>query len=126
MNTLPNYGSESAVAAFMQQAAERVLDEADGVLLGSWHLTFVNHAGHEQDRMVLLTQRTLVRVNADFGKGIVNHATKLPLDCIESVTVGPLVMKSEKARKMSTSIGCAGRGLLLPPMERTAANGDCR
>lgn len=81
----------------LQQQAEAVLDhEVDGQLLGLWHLTFVNFIGLQQDRLVLLSERTIVRVHMNLVTGVVFHSTKFPLDDIESVTIGPLLLTSSK------------------------------
>eukprot|EP00322_Chrysochromulina_rotalis_P016714 CAMPEP_0115848278 /NCGR_PEP_ID=MMETSP0287-20121206/10838_1 /TAXON_ID=412157 /ORGANISM="Chrysochromulina rotalis, Strain UIO044" /LENGTH=222 /DNA_ID=CAMNT_0003302183 /DNA_START=10 /DNA_END=678 /DNA_ORIENTATION=- len=104
-SSLPSLGAESAVSAFLLQSAERAVDKStDGEVIGSWHLTFVNHAGVQQDRLVLLSERALFRVNVDFKKGCVNHSTRLPLDAIESVTAGPLALESENSQKSADAV----------------------
>ena len=99
-------GSLGAPSAFLLQNCERCVDqEIDGVMLGSWHLTFINHRGAQQDRIVLLNERSLLRVNVDFERCTVNHATRLPLEHIESVSVGRLKLEDSRAERLGSVMG---------------------
>ena len=100
-------GSLGAPSAFLLQNCERCVDqEIDGVMLGSWHLTFINHRGAQQDRIVLLNERSLLRVNVDFERCTVNHATRLPLEHIESVSVGRLKLEdNSRAERLGSVMG---------------------
>ena len=81
---------EGPTHAYILQQCQHHVDEArDGVLYGSWYLLFVNAAGKSQERVVLLTQHAVFRVNLDFNKAVVNHVTRLPISDIEKVAVGP-------------------------------------
>ena len=66
---LPSIGAESAPAKFILQQCERDIDETiDGALLGSWRLAFVNHQGVPQERIMLLTEQSVLRANVNFQK----------------------------------------------------------
>ena len=105
-------GTLGAPSAFLLQNCERCVDqEIDGVMLGSWHLTFINHRGAQQDRIVLLNECSLLRVNVDFERCTVNHATRLPLEHIESVSVGRLKLEDSRAERLGSAWGALGERL---------------
>ena len=103
---LPSIGAESAPANFVLQQCKQSMDVmTDGALLGSWRLTFINHRGMPQDRIMLLTEHSILRCNVNFAAGVVNHATRLPMSEIESVVVGPITMPSDVLGKAAKLVG---------------------
>ena len=106
MSLPTSIGSLGAPSAFLLQNCERCIDrEKDGNLLGSWLLTFINHSGAQQDRIVLLTERSLFRANVNFERGTVNHATRLPLEHVESISIGQLTLSTRSAERMGRLLG---------------------
>lgn len=62
--------------------------EADGPVHGVWLLTFVNHWNLEQERLVVLTDRSLLRVKYNFLQQRVEKCTRLALADVEGLTLG--------------------------------------
>jgi hypothetical protein len=96
---------EGPSAAFHAQQCERLVDVAtDGAVLGSWRLTFVNNRGARQDRVILLTQHCVLRINFNFATGKANHTTKLPIKDVEKVVIGPMVYQGEMAQAVAKNM----------------------
>ena len=108
---LPNarYADESCVSAFIQQECEQKCVEAalDGPVLGSWRLCFLNARGAQQDRLIILTKHSVLRVNVAFdttsSNGPVRHATRLPIKDIERIEAGPIVYDTESSRRVAAA-----------------------
>eukprot|EP00697_Spironema_sp_BW2_P007208 gnl/Spiro4/21438_TR10492_c0_g1_i1.p1 gnl/Spiro4/21438_TR10492_c0_g1~~gnl/Spiro4/21438_TR10492_c0_g1_i1.p1 ORF type:complete len:287 (+),score=18.21 gnl/Spiro4/21438_TR10492_c0_g1_i1:123-983(+) len=71
----------------------------DGALLGSWLLVFVNHWNMEQERIVLLCEKSVLRVKYSFVKNKVKHARRVVLSDVVQVTVGELQYSTSIASK---------------------------
>ena len=118
----PSIADEGPTSAYLLQQCERHLDAAkDGLLLGSWRLTFVNAAGKEQERVVLLTQHAVHRVNIDFKSATVDHITRLPIADIEKVVIGPLQWEGENSQKVAHMLGGASRASHASEEHKTRA-----
>ena len=110
MLSTAHLADEGAPAAFLQQEAERHVDEAiDGLIVGSWRLLFINDRGAQQERILLLCQHSVLRVNIDFSTAKVRRVTRLPLRDMERVVAGPLSYRGDTSKRVGHFLGGASR-----------------
>ena len=102
--------SESATAAFLVQECTQLVDKSETVL-GSWRLIFINARGSQQDRIILLTNMAVWRFNIDFKTAAIKRVTRLSVDDMEEVAVGPLAIQGPKAKKVGTLMGGTSRAM---------------
>lgn len=116
-NSIPiptaSFADENSVSAFLQQECERkCVEQKDGLVLGSWRLVFINGHGAQQERLILLTQHSVLRINLSFETGAIRHATRMPIQDIERVEIGPIRYKFAPARRVAAAFsGASGSAL---------------
>lgn len=103
-------------------AARALVTPADGAELGIWLLTFVNHWNLEQERLVVLTERALLRVKYNFLAQRVEKSTRLRLADVDSITLGRVRFASQS---LAENLQTLSRGAAVArPGVRITLRGD--
>ena len=74
----------------LQRVRAQVDPSLDGGWRGMWILFNVNHFELRQERVIVLTDRSVLRIKVNFKTYTVERSTRLPLAELESVTFGPM------------------------------------
>lgn len=113
----PNQPVRSTLARRPEQYGvlkQRMMDACDSALDGAfvnmWILFSINHYDLRQERVLVLTEKSVLRIKLDFYNIKVQKVTRMLLSEIESVTFGPFQyeegsMSAQVAEKGKSSLG---------------------
>jgi hypothetical protein len=91
--------SSKTLFAYRPDALDKAIDESmkiilqperDGEIKGSWLLTEIDHWNIDHERIVFITEKSLIVVKYDFIQMKMLEAKQIPLVCVNKVQIGDL------------------------------------
>ncbi|KAK7865901.1 hypothetical protein R5R35_005621 [Gryllus longicercus] len=80
--------------AVRESISEIVSTDSDGAILGNWLLTEISLWDNEKERLILLTENSLITVKYDFIALKQLEHRKIPLETVDTLVIGDLIYPS--------------------------------
>ncbi|GAU97355.1 hypothetical protein RvY_08670-1 [Ramazzottius varieornatus] len=96
-------------------------EEIDGKLVGVWMLTEISHWDVEYERLVFLTDHTLIIVKFDLIQMLVMEYKRLPLKIVDLITYGPLRYPASSILEERNQTGLRIQWNILDPVDLPAS-----
>jgi hypothetical protein len=112
--TSPNKAGEASSALLQRaiQVCRETILNTNETFVGAWHVTFVNQWGKEQERLLVLSSKSLFRVNFDFKADAVVRYDRTDLVKVDAVHKGWLrVAGWRKDAELTDKLGKKGQRL---------------
>ncbi|GLG99628.1 Tumor protein p63-regulated gene 1-like protein [Gryllus bimaculatus] len=107
--------------AVRESISDIVSTDSDGAILGNWLLTEISLWDNEKERLILLTENSLITVKYDFIALKQLEHRKIPLETVDTLVIGDLIYPSgslvPRLNGLATGVVSVVKGCLLKPLQ---------